>query len=171
MSTEDCKAILVEQYPQTMAKDWKRESKFLNVDGNEIRRFKHPEVGSVLVNEHYRRITTDELEFGFRKLSSLTAQEFYFCITMSNGEDFPAHAMVSLAYKPFFDAEGFLDDTSLESAVEKLFPKGIECYEEGESVFCIDEELSFEVIQAKFIEAGFCPSGKLDALINGGDDK
>jgi hypothetical protein len=171
MSTEDCRALLVQKYPQTLAKDWRRESKFRNINGNEIRRFKHLKVGTVFVNEHYREIATDDLEVGYRKPSSFTAPEFYFSITMNEGDDFPAHALVTLALKSFFDANGVIDCIHLESAVKTLFPKGINAYEEMESVFCIDEELTFEELQAKFIEAGFCPSEKLDSLINGEGDQ
>lgn len=169
MSTADCKALLVKQYPNTQIKEWKRESKFKNVVGIEIRVFKHPTVGQVFVNEHRAEIGTDAQDMSFRKPSSFTAQEFYFSITMSDGVDFefPANALVSIVHKPFFDAEGFLDEVSLETVLNPLFPKDIECYEEMEAVFAIDEEYSFEELRAKFIEAGFCPSEALDKLIRG----
>ena len=172
MSTEDCKALLVKQYPATLIKEWKRESKFKNVVGTEIRVFKHPVVGQVFVNESRAEIGTDTQDMSYRKPSSFTAREFYFSITMSDGVDFdfPANALVSIVHKPFFDAEGLLDEVSLETLLDPLFPEGVGCYEEMEAVFAIEDEYSFEELQAKFIEAGFCPSEKLDALINGGDE-
>lgn len=167
MSTENCKALLKAKFPDTQVKDWKRQAKFLNFDGVEIRKFFHPTVGSVFVNEDRREISENDVEIGYRKLSSLTAQDFYFSITMNSGDDFPAHALVSMVFKPFFDDCGLLDCIHLEAAVEKLLPKDIEMYEEMESVFCIDDEFTFDELQAKFIEAGFCPSEKLDALVRG----
>jgi hypothetical protein len=169
MSTEDCKALLVKQYPHTLIKEWKRESKFKNVVGTEIRVFKHPTVGQVFVNESRAEIGTDPQDMSYRKPSSFTAQEFYFSITMSDGEEFefPATALVSIVHKPFFDTEGLLDEVSLETLLEPLLPKDIECYEEMDAVFAIHDELSFEELQAKFIEAGFCPSEALDNLIRG----
>jgi hypothetical protein len=168
MSTENCRALLVQKYPQTLAKDWKRESKFLNIFGNEIRRFHNSVVGSVLVDEQYRDFSTDELDIAYRKASSFSAHEFYFSISMNTGDDFPGHAMVTLALKEYFDKKGGLDCIHLGASVLKLAPKGVHMHEEMASVFCIDEELSFEVLQAKFIEAGFCPSEKLDTLMGFG---
>lgn len=165
MSTADCKDLLVKHYPQTLAKEWKRESKYLNFNEHEIRRFRHPVAGLVLVNEYRQTISTDEVDLEFRQKSSLMAQDFYFCVVMNTGSDFPAQAFVSIVYRPFFDAEGYMDSIHLESVMEKLFPRGIECYEEMESVFAVEEELPLDSIMEKFTKAGFVSSQDFDRLI------
>jgi hypothetical protein len=167
MNSDDCKALLVKHYPNTLIKEWKRETKYLNVSGITIRIFRHPVVGKVFIESYRSEITTDENDFYVRKPSSFAASEFYFSIMMSNGEDFPANALVWLAHKPFFDANGYMDEVSLESIMETLRPKDMECYEEADAMFAIHDELSFEELQAMFIAAGFSPSEQLDALVRG----
>jgi hypothetical protein len=167
MNSADCKALLVKKYPETLIKEWKRETKYSNVSGITIRIFRHPVVGKVFVEGYRSDITTDENDFYVRKPSSFSASEFYFSIIMSDGEDFPANALVWFAHKPFFDANGYLDEVSLDSIMETLIPDDMECYEEADAMFAIHDEHSFETLQAMFIAAGFSPSERLAALVRG----
>lgn len=165
MSTSDCKSLLTARFPGTAAKEWKREIKYLNVSGYEIRRFSHPVSGVVYVHEDYEEISASDASLQFCQASKLKAQDFYFSISMCHGDDAPYHAELCIVHRHYFDTEGYVDSIHLESVVKKFFPKGIECYEEMESVFSIREELPADVLIAKFIEAGFIASSKLDKLI------
>lgn len=167
MSTSDCKSLLVSHFPGTLAKEWKRETKYLNFSEDEIRRFKHPVVGSVYVDEDRQEISASDDSLQFRQASKLKAEDFYFSVSMCHGQDAPCWALVSIVHRHHFDTEGFMDSIHLEHVIKKFYPKGIECYEEQESVFGIDEEIPAAELTDKFIKAGFVASQALDNLIAG----
>lgn len=167
MSTADCKSLLVSHYPGTLAKDWKRETKYLNFTQDEIRRFQHPVAGSVYVDEDRQEISASDDSLQFRQATKLKAEDFYFSVSMCHGQDAPCWAFVSIVHRHHFDTEGFMDSIHLEHVVKKFYPKGIDCYEEQESVFVIDDEIPAAELIAKFIQAGFVASEALDSLIAG----
>jgi len=166
MSTADCKALLVARYPATQAKEWKREAKFNNVMECEIRRFVHPTVGTVWVNEDYREVTTNERDFYVRQPKTFAAPEFYFSVQPYDEGDFiSASATVNLVYKDYFDEHGYMDSVHLEHTVKAFYPKGLRCREDMEAVFVIEEKLTLDAVREKFLQAGFLPSAALDALV------
>jgi hypothetical protein len=167
MSTAACKALLAKNFPHTVLKDWKRETKYLNFEQVEIRRFAHQTVGQVYVDEDREEISLNDHSLQFRSLSMLTAQDFYFNVTMCEEDQAPCAAFVSLVHRFHFDTEGFMDSVHLWDAVRRFLPKGIDCSEEMESVFAIDNDLSKEDLIEKFVAAGFVPSESLDNLILG----
>jgi len=160
MSTADCKAILVKHYPHTSVKDWKREAKFRNLLEDEIRRFRHPEVGVVLVNEDRKEISVDEKNMFYRPHNSFQPQDFYFCVT-----PYDDYHRLYLAEKRMYDADGEMEDVHHEWIVKSILPKGMKYDEEMEAVFSIETTLSTEAIRDKFVEAGFHPSEALDAEV------
>lgn len=170
MSTADCKSLLVSHFPATLAKDWKRETKYLNFNETEIRRFKHPVAGSVYVDEDRQEISLTDAPLQFSQASKLKAEDFYFSISMCHGHDAPCWAVASIVHRHHFDTEGCLDSIHLEHLVEKFLPRGLSCSEEQESIFAIDDEFSAAELVAKFTEAGFVPSAKLDKFIAGVDE-
>lgn len=169
MSTADCKSLLVSRFPGTVAKDWKRETKYLNFNETEIRRFKHPVAGSVYVDEDRQEISLTDAPLQFSQASKLKAEDFYFSISMCHGQDAPCWAVASIVHRYHFDTEGCLDSIHLEHLVEKFFPRDVSCCEEQESIFAIDEEFSAAELIEKFTKAGFIPSSELDNFISGVD--
>ena len=166
MSTADCKALLVARYPATQAKEWKREAKFNNVMECEVRRFVHPTVGTVWVNEDYREVVTNERDFYVRQPKTFTASDFYFsAVPYDDGMPFPASALINLVYKDYFDEHGYMDSVHLEHTVKAFYPKGLLCSEEMEAVFAVEEDLSIETIREMFIQAGFLTSPAFDSLV------
>ena len=166
MSTADSKALLVEHFPGTAAKDWRREAKYKNFQDEEIRRFRHPVAGVVFIDDEGEIATSDDYIY-FCQASKLTAGDFYFSISMCYGQDAPCQAMVSIVHRPFFDSEGFMDSIHLGHVMERLFPKSVSCCEEMESAFSIDEEFTAEELNTLFTTAGFAPSEALDQLVAG----
>jgi hypothetical protein len=161
MSTEDCKALLVKEYPHTSEKEWKREAKFKNLMEDEIRRFRHPVVGAVLINEDREEISINDQDMFFRPHNSFQPQDFYFTIT-----PYDDYHRLYLAEKRMFDAEGAVEDVHVEWIVKSFLPKkGMKFDECMESVFDIKTKLSIEEIRAAFLQAGFHPSEALDAEI------
>lgn len=167
MSSSDCKSLLVSHFPATLAKDWKRETKYLNFSGDEIRRFKHPVAGSVYVDEDRQEVSASDDSLQFRQATKLMAEDFYFSVSMCHGHDAPCWALVSFVHRHHFDTEGFMDSIHLEHVIKKFYPKGIECYEEQESVFVIEDEIPAAELITKFTQAGFVASEGLDNLIAG----
>ncbi|MDT8925028.1 hypothetical protein RBE51_19755 [Pseudomonas taiwanensis] len=166
MSTADCKALLVARYPDTQAKEWKRQAKFNNVMECEIRRFAHPTVGTVWVNEDYREVVTNERDFYIRQPKTFVASDFYFSIQPYDEGDFgSASAIVSLVYKDYFDEHGYMDSVHLEHTVKAFYPKGLRCREDMEAVFAIEEDLTLDAIRESFLQAGFLTSPAFEALI------
>jgi hypothetical protein len=166
MSTADSKNLLVEQFPGTSAKEWKRETKYKNYLDEEVRRFRHPVAGVVYIDDDGNSSTDDDY-IGFCQASKLKADDFYYCISMIEGDGAPCWAMASLVHRPFFDSEGYMDSIHLGHLMERLFPKDIECNEEAESAFSIEEELPLDELKAKFTAAGFVFSEALDRLVQG----
>lgn len=167
MSTADCKALLAKNFPSTSAKEWRRETKYLNFDRAEIRRFSHPVAGIAFVDEEREEISSSDVSLQFRQASKLQAGDFYFSLSMCHGDEAPCNALVSFVHKHHFDTEGFMDSIHLEHVIEKFFPTGIECYEEAESVFAIHEEIPEKQLMEMFAQAGFTACKALDDLISG----
>jgi hypothetical protein len=153
MSSADCKALLVEEYPDTKTKEWKRTSKYLNGFDEEIRVFTHPVVGSVFVNEEEGDVITDSTFFATRQKSALKASDFYFSIDSSH--DMGDQIQVYLVLKDYYDKHGHIESTHVEHAVKPLFPKGLECEEEMEACFAIFSVTDPEVLKQMFLESGF----------------
>lgn len=160
MSTADCKAILVKHYPETAVKDWKREAKFRNLLEDEIRRFRHPVVGVVLVNEGRSEISVDDKNMFYRPHNSFQPQDFYFSVMPYDDSN-----RLYLAEKRTYDADGVMQDVHHQWIVESFLPKGMKFDEAMEAVFSIETSLSTEAIRDKFVEAGFHPSEALDAEV------
>lgn len=166
MSTADCKALLVARYPATQAREWKREAKFNNVMACEIRRFVHPTVGTVWVNEDYEEVITNERDFYVRQPKTFMASDFYFSAQPYDDEGMvAASASVSMVYKDYFDEHGCMDSVHLEHTVKAFYPKGLLCREDMEAVFAIQEDLNLDAIREKFLQSGFLASAALDALV------
>lgn len=169
MSTEDCRALLVGHYPATKPKDWKRESKFKSVFDYEIRRFRHPVVGVVLVNEERASISTDELAVEFRMRTSYTASDFYFFVVMIPEEEADCHlgakANVWVTYKHSFEQQDGSDDIHWSSIFRPFYPKGIHCDDAMECCLEIREDLTEEQIREKFLAAGFLTNATFDANV------
>lgn len=157
MSTADCKELLVEEYPATKAKEWKRTSKYLNGWNEEIRVFTHPVVGAVFVDEDEGNIMTDPTSLATRQKSSLNASDFYFSIDSSH--DCGDQIQVYLVLKDYYDKYGYVDSIHLGNSVKNLFPKGLEFDEEMEACFAIYSITDPEVIKQMFLDSGFihCP--------------
>lgn len=160
MSTADCRELLVKNYPATSEKEWKRESKFKNLLEDEIRRFRHPVVGVVLINEDRGQISVDAMDMFFRPHNSFQASDFYFSVMpYDDGQ------RLYLAEKRMFDADGEMEDVHHQWVVKSFLPKGMKFDEEMEGVFSIETSLTIEAIREKFVEAGFHPSDALDAEV------
>jgi hypothetical protein len=161
MSTEDCKAILVKHYPQTAEKEWKREAKFKNLMEDEIRRFRHPAVGTVLINEDREEISVNDKDMFYRPHNSFAPQDFYFTIT-----PYDDYHRLYLAEKRMYDVDGEMEDVHVEWIVKSFLPKkGMKFDECMESVFDIETKLSVDEIRDAFLQIGFHPSEKLDAEV------
>ena len=166
MSTADCKSLLDALYPSTQAKEWKREAKFRNLLEDEIRRFCHPVVGTVLINADREQISIDDQDMFFRPHNSFQAQDFYFTIT-----PYDDYHRLYLAERRMFDADGEMEDVHHDWVVRSLLPKkGMKFDECMEAVFDIDTKLSTEEIRAAFVQAGFAPSEALDAFVHSAYD-
>jgi hypothetical protein len=160
MSTEDCRELLVNLYPHTAEKEWKREAKFKNILEDEVRRFRHPVVGVVLVNEDRAAVSVDGMNMFFRPHNSFQASDFYFSVMpYDDGQ------RLYLAEKRMYDADFEMEDVHHHQAVKSFLPKGMKFDEEMEAVFSIKTKLPIEGIREKFVEAGFHPSEALDAEV------
>lgn len=164
MSTENCKALLVHTYPETLAKDWKRESKFKNVLEDDVRRFRHPSVGVAFVRECRAEVGTDDQAFEFKMASTYVASDFYFSVAIiPNSWNEPnVTAQVWIAYRHSFDLIPEVYSVHWEVIVEKFYPEGIKLSESMESCFEICERLTKGEITQKFLDAGFVLSTQLD---------
>ncbi|WP_274644221.1 hypothetical protein [Pseudomonas serbica] len=153
MSTADCKELLVEAYPDTKAKEWKRTAKYLNGFDVEIRVFAHPVVGTVFVDEEEGEVITDPTYFETRQKSALKPSDFYFSIDSSH--DCDDQLQVYLVLKDFYDKYGHVESTHLHNAVKGFFPKGLECDEEMEACFAIYSITDPEELKQMFLDSGF----------------
>lgn len=153
MSTADCKELLVEAYPDTKTKDWKRTSKYHNGFDVEIRVFTHPVVGTVFVNEDEGEVITDSTFFETRQKSAMKPSDFYFIVDSSH--DMGDQIQVFLVLRDYFDKHGYLESTHVENAVKGFFPKGLECEEEMEACFAIYSVTDPEVLKQMFVDSGF----------------
>lgn len=167
MSTDHCKKLLVQHYPETLAKDWKRESKFKNLLGDDVRRFIHPTAGTALVLEWQDRVGTDVEEFAFKKASTYVASDFYFSVVIApnSWREPNLTGQVWIAYRHSFDLIPEVDSVHWEATAKQIFPKGIKIEESMESCFEITERLTKAEITQKFVETGFIPSPILDAYV------
>lgn len=168
MSTADCKSLLVEHYPETLAKEWKRESKFKNVFEEEVRRFRHPKAGVVLVCENRNKVSTDGMNLLFRMHSTYTASDFYFTVVMTTEDDFDwphVKANVWVGYKHSRDNELYDDDLHWEWVMRSFFPKGIKMQESMECCFEIEEDLTKTQLEEMFLAAGFQTSTLFDQVV------
>jgi hypothetical protein len=161
MSTADCQKLLVKHFPETSEKEWKRERKFKNIFEDDIRRFRHPVVGSVLINEDREQISVDDQDMFFRPHNSFQPQDFYFTIT-----PYDDYHRLYLAEKRMFDADGEMEDVHHEWIVKSFLPKkGMKFDECMEAVFDIETKLSIDDIRSAFLQAGFHASEVLDAVV------
>lgn len=153
MSTADCKELLVEEYPSTKAKEWKRTSKFINPWDQEIRVFVHPVIGTVFVEEEDGAIITEAERFEVQQKSALTVSDFYFSIDSSH--DAGDQIQVFIYLKKYFDMHGHIDSVHVGNVVKPFFPKDLEFDEEMESCFAIYSIQDTEVLKQKFLDSGF----------------
>lgn len=160
MSTADCKDLLVEEYPSTQAKEWKRTAKYLNGWDEEIRVFTHPVVGTVFVDEEEGHTMTDPTFFATRQKSALNASDFYFSIDSSH--DCGDQIQVYLVLKDYWDKHGHVESIHVQNAVKGFFPKGLECDEEMEACFAIYSITDPEVLKQKFLDSGFIHCGFME---------
>lgn len=167
MSTADCKQMLVEEFPATSIKEWKRTSKYLNGWKEEVRVFTHPTVGTVYVLEEEGHVITDPLHFEVRKASDLKPSDFFFFINSSG--DCGPYLQVYLVFRAYFEKNGHLESVHLQSAVERFFPEGLECEEEMEACFSVGSVDDPEALKRMFIDSGFQCSEALDRLMSGGE--
>lgn len=169
MSTADCKTLLVQHYPHTQLKDWKRESKFKSALEDEIRRFRHPQIGAVLVNEDRETIGTDELAIEFRMHSTYNPADFYVSIVMLPEEDanfnMGAKAHVWVTYKDSFEKQDGSDDIHWSWLVKPFYPKGLHCDDAMERCFEVMEDLTEAQLRQKFLDAGFLFNDTFDANV------
>jgi hypothetical protein len=167
MSTADSKALLIQRYPDTLAKEWKRESKYKNVLEQDILRFCHPRIGTVYVADNgWNEIGTDGEQFEFKMASSYTVSDFYFGVVVLPADYAPATAQIWIAYKHSFDLIPEADDIHWEWLIKKWLPRGLDIDESMESCFEITDLLTKDQIVQKFAAAGFSHSAKLDAHIH-----
>jgi hypothetical protein len=162
MSTADCKELLVDEYPHTKAKDWKRTAKYLNSFDEEIRVFAHPHVGTVFVDEEEGEVITDSTFFKTRQKSALKPSDFYFSIDSSH--EMGDQIQVYLVLKDYFDKHGYFESTHLENAVKGFFPKPLKCEEEMEACFAIYSITDPNVLKQMFLDSGF-----VDISLRNGD--
>jgi len=158
MSTSDCKTLLVEAYPTTNAKAWKRVSKFKNIHNEDIRLFSHHEVGQVWVDEEEGTLSTDPDDILNAQASTLKASDFYVAFEshLENGVQVCSSLMA--VYKPYFDKHGCFDSIHLGRVMERLYPQGLICEEDSEASFCISQDFPLADLQQMFRAAGFLES-------------
>lgn len=155
MSTADCKSLLVQAYPTTTAKQWKRISKFKNLHDEDIRLFSHPEVGQVWVNEDEEELSVDASDVRNAQASALTPADFYVAFGENPGNGPLDGAWVMAVYKPFFDKHECFDSIHLGGVMERIYPKGLEFGEDTEATFGIYQDIALDEVKRLFRDAGF----------------
>ncbi|AXH59513.1 hypothetical protein [Pseudomonas amygdali] len=166
MSTADCKDLLVETYPNTCAKAWKRAAKFKNLHNEDIRLFTHPEVGQVWVNESEQSLSTDATSIVHAQASALTAADFYVAFGDNPGDGILDGPWVMAVYKPFFDTHGHFESIHLGGVMERIYPKDLIFGEDQEATFGIYQDIPLTEVKRLFREAGFVIDEKVQALFD-----
>lgn len=167
MSTADCKVLLAEHYSGTLAKDWKRESKYKNALEQDVRRFVHPASGvAYLVDNGWNEVGKDGEQFEFKMASTYTVSDFYFGVVVLPADHEPVTAQIWVAYKHSFDRIPEADDIHWEWLMKKWLPKDLNIDESMESCFEITDRLTKAEIIQRFSDSGFTHSHKFDAHIH-----
>lgn len=158
MSTADCKDLLVEAYPNTCAKAWKRAAKFKNIHNEDIRLFTHPEIGRVWVDEEEGGLSTEPADIRNVQASSLTASDFYVAFESSIENGIVMCSSVMVVYAPYFEEHGCFDSVHLGPVVLGFFPKGLGFGEDAEASFSIPQDIPLDELKGMFRSAGFLES-------------
>lgn len=165
MSTADCKDLLVDAYPSTLAKEWKRVAKFKNIHSEEIRIFTHPKIGQVWVDEEEGGLSTDASDIRNVQASTLTASDFYVAFESSVENGIAVCSSLMVVYKPYFEEHGCFDSVHLGRLVLGLFPKGLSFEEDAEASFSIPQDIPLIKLQGMFRSAGFLESELVQSLL------
>lgn len=91
------------------------------------------------------------------------AQDYLFALQGDEEQG----VFIGIVEKAHFVAEGFMDDTHLGEILTPIWPAGVEMDEVQESFFMVGEEMTLDVVKAKFIAAGFEYSQPLQDLMDG----
>jgi len=137
MSSEECKAILIQEYEGTTEKEWKRVSKYKNTIGMDVRQFHHPELGDVwMLSEDDEIVDISESKDSpllFKKGEITPASYLY---TVKEGMTNPGNTDILVTSVAFFQENGDGDDRH-DPIPGVLFPKAWHANEEYEGVWSV----------------------------------
>lgn len=164
LTTDDCKEFLVEEFPDTLKKDWKRVSKYKNNLEFIVREFKHTTKGSVFLMEDL----DDELEIlesgspDIEKFSGgLKPKDYIFTVLVQDGEPWACITRLSYWLK-----NGFVNDQP-DYYPLKFFPKEWEAEDVNEGgtwVFQVD--MTPDELKEALLKIGFSRSDEFDEFLN-----
>lgn len=166
MSTEECKELLEDEYPDLKSKDWKRVTKYKNIMGHHVRQFSHPSGGDVwIVQDDEEFDLYDSLNVGYvRKASEISPSSYLFSIDTSY--NLCSRITINFTMADFFEEEACMDDR--HDMIPGLFlPKEWEAHEEMEAVWSVSKSLTPEAIIARMHKLGFIRSDAFDVLTGG----
>jgi hypothetical protein len=166
MSTEECKALLEDEYPDLNSKDWKRISKYNNIMGNPVRHFKHPSNGDVWIVEDDEELDLyDDFSTSYvRKAADIAPASYLFSIDTSF--NVCSRITINFTLVDFFAAEQCMDDR--HDMVPGIFlPKEWDAHEETEGIWSVAKSLTPDAIIARMHKLGFQRSDAFDELTGG----
>ncbi|MHD0644198.1 hypothetical protein ACYPKM_01010 [Pseudomonas aeruginosa] len=165
MSSEECKELLSEEFPGTNEKDWKRVTKYKNHHGEEVRQFRHPEVGDVWVVDEDDELVVHRqknVSSAFKK-GELSPADYMFSVAK---DTFSPLACISFTLKVFYDANGHMYDQH-DAAPGSFLPKSWGAGEEMEGVWSVASEISLDDVIRELLKLGFQRSDAFDELTEG----
>lgn len=165
MSSEVCKAILVEEYEQTTEKEWKRVSKYKNTLGMEVRQFYHQELGDVWMlsedGEEFDVFENKDSPLLFKK-GEITPASYLFSITEDTALD--GNTYIMLTSEVFFSEHGYPDDRH-DVIPENFFPKAWGASENQEGIWSV--KIPVDTVIHTLIKLGFQRNDDFDDVCDG----
>lgn len=172
VTTSDCKKLLVKHYPETAEKEWKRLSKYKNVDEQDVREFQHPTLGKMLVIdfEDELEIVDEDAVEGERLHKKRGASDYIFSVAdkgYSTLEDLiPDSVTVMMTPLKFWEKNRYMNDQP-DYAPENFLPKEWEAEDINEcGTWLFQTTLNKDEVKQTLISLGCVWTQEFDDFIN-----